>query len=162
GVAAAGTLALGALAGGLNALLITRLRLPPLIVTLGSFSLFRGVAEGITAGVDNFTAFPESFLFLCQGYAVGGIPAQLPIFFVAAFGFWLLWPATTIGRGLFATGFSPGGARYAGPPVGRRVGLVYLLSGLVSSLAAIISVAPLGQAKADAGTGYELLAITAV
>ena len=47
-------------------------------------------------------------------------------------------------------------------PVERRVGLVYVLSGLVSSLAAIIYVAHLGQAKADAGTGYELLAITAV
>jgi rhamnose transport system permease protein len=161
-VAAVGTLALGALAGGLNALLITRLRLPPLIVTLGSFSLFRGLAEGITAGVDNFTAFPESFLFLGQGYAVGGVPAQLPIFVVAALGFWLLLHRTTIGRGLFAIGFSPEGARYAGIPVGRRIGLVYVLSGLVSSLAAIIYVAHLGQAKADAGTGYELLAITAV
>src|SRR5579885_306365 len=71
GMAAAATLVLGALAGGLNAFLITRLRLPPLIVTLGSFSLFRGLAAGITAGVDNFTAFPEGFLFLGQGYALG-------------------------------------------------------------------------------------------
>jgi rhamnose transport system permease protein len=162
GVAAAGTLAIGALAGGLNALLITRLRLPPLIVTLGSFSLFRGLAEGITRGVDNFTAFPDSFLFLGQGYTVFGIPAQLPIFLAVAVGFWLLLHRTTIGRGLFAIGFSPEGARYAGIPVGRRVGLVYVLSGLVASLAAVLYVAHLGQAKADAGTGYELLAITAV
>jgi rhamnose transport system permease protein len=160
--AAAGTLVFGALAGGLNALLITRLRLPPLIVTLGSFSLFRGLAEGITGGVDNFTAFPESFLFLGQGYTVGGIPTQLPIFIAAAVGFWLLLHRNTIGRALFAIGYSPEGARYAGLPVSRRLGLVYVLSGLVASLAAIIYVAHLGQAKADAGTGYELLAITAV
>src|SRR5207248_5661000 len=69
---------------------------------------------------------------------------------------------TTIGRALYAIGFSPEGARYAGIPVARRVGLVYVLSGLVASLAAVIYVAHLGQAKADAGTGYELLAITAV
>ena len=77
--------------------------------------------------------------------------------------FWVLLHRTTIGRALFAIGFSPEGARYAGHP-GRRGGsaLVYVLSGLAASLAAVIYVAHLGQAKADAGTGYELLAITAV
>jgi len=54
------------------------------------------------------------------------------------------------------------GARYAGIPVARRLGLAYLLSGLTSSIAAIIYVAHLGQARSDAGTGYELDAITAV
>ena len=117
GVAAAGTLAVGALAGSLNAVLITRLRIPPLIVTLGSFSLFRGLAEGITGGVDNFTRFPESFLFLGQGYLFGGVPTQLLIFVPVAVGFWLLLHRTSIGRGLVAVGFSPEGARHAGIPV---------------------------------------------
>jgi rhamnose transport system permease protein len=162
GGAAAATLTIGGLAGGLNAFLITRLRLPPLIVTLGSFSLFRGLAEGLTRGVDNFTHFPDRFLFLGQGYYFGGFPAQLPLFVLVAVGFWLLLHRTTIGRTLFAIGYSAEGSRYAGIPVERSVGLVYVLSGLVSSLAAIIYVAHLGQAKADAGTGYELLAITAV
>ena len=66
------TLALGALAGSLNGLLITRGRIPALIVTLGSFSLFRGLAEGLTGGVDNFTHFPDRFLFLGQGYSLCG------------------------------------------------------------------------------------------
>jgi rhamnose transport system permease protein len=162
GLAVAGTLLMGAAAGGLNALLITRFRLPPLIVTLGSFSLFRGLAEGLTGGVDNFTGFPPGFQFLGQGYIAGGIPAQLPIFIGVAAGYWLLLHRTIVGRGLVAIGFSPEGARHAGIPVERRVGLVYVLSGLVASLAAVIYVAHLGQAKADAGTGYELLAITAV
>ena len=81
---------------------------------------------------------------------------------MAAAFFWLLLHRTAIGRGLRAIGFSPEGARYAGLPVDRRLALVYVLSGLVASLAAIIYVAHLGQAKADAGTGYELVAITAV
>ncbi len=161
-LAAPMTLAVGALAGGLNGLLITRLRIPPLIVTLGSFSLFRGLAEGMTGGVDNFTHFPAAFLFLGQGYLPGDIPSQLPIFLAVAAGFWVLLHRSTVGRSLFAIGFSPEGARYAGLPVDRRVGLVYVLSGAISSLAAVIYVAHLGQAKADAGTGYELLAITAV
>jgi len=156
------TLLVGTAAGALNGALITRLRIPPLIVTLGSFSLFRGLAEGITGGVDNFTRFPENFLFLGQGYLGGILPPQLPIFVVVAFCFWLLVHRTTIGRALACIGFSPEGARHAGIPVERRIGLVYLLSGCVASLAAIIYVAHLGQAKADAGTGYELLAITAV
>src|SRR6266705_6006597 len=69
-LAAICALAAGAVGGGLNALLITRLKLPPLIVTLGTFSLFRGLAEAITRGVDNFTRFPQSFLFLGQGYII--------------------------------------------------------------------------------------------
>jgi rhamnose transport system substrate-binding protein len=162
GAAAALTLVFGALAGGLNGLLITRLRIPPLIVTLGSFSLFRGLAEGVTRGVDNFTGFPAGFLFLGQGYFFGVVPAQVPIFVAVAAAFWVLLHRGTVGRGLMAIGFSPDGARYAGLPVARLTGLSYVLSGLVASLAAIIYVAHLGQAKADAGTGYELLAITAV
>jgi rhamnose transport system substrate-binding protein len=161
-VAALTTLGVGIGAGGLNALLIARLRLPPLIVTLGTFSLFRGLAEGLTSGADNFTGFPEDFLFLGQGYLLGGVPAQLPIIVIAAVGFWLLLHGTTVGRSLFAIGLSPEGARYAGIPVERRLALVYVLAGAIASLAAIIYVAHLGQAKADAGTGYELMAITAV
>jgi len=156
------TLVLGGLAGGVNGMLITRGRIPALIVTLGSFSLYRGLAEGLTGGVDNFTDFPEPFLFLGQGYSLGGVPTQVPIFVFVAAAFWVLLHRTTIGRGLAAIGFSPKGARYAGLPVERLVGLVYVLSGLVASLAAVIYAAHLGQAKADAGTGYELAAITAV
>src|SRR5262249_57737093 len=96
-----------------------------------------------------------------EGYVPGGVPAQLPVLAVAAAGFWLLLHRSVIGRQLFAIGFSPEAARYAAVPVGPRLALVYVLSGLSAGLAAIIYVAHLGQAKANAGTGYELLAITA-
>jgi ribose/xylose/arabinose/galactoside ABC-type transport system permease subunit len=161
-LAAGLTFGVGVLAGGVNALLITRLRLPPLIVTLGSFSLFRGLAEAITRGVDNFTGFPPDFLAFGQGYYGGVIPAQLPIFAAVGVAVWLLVHRTTFGRSFRAIGFAPEGARYAGLPVERRVALAYLLSGAAAALAAILYVARVGQAKADAGTGYELLAITAV
>ncbi len=74
----------------------------------------------------------------------------------------MLLHRSVIGRALYTIGFTPAGARYAGIPVAKRVGLVYVLSGLVSSLAAIIYVSHLGQARSDAGNGYELDAITAV
>jgi rhamnose transport system permease protein len=155
------TLGIGALAGGLNATLITWLRLPPLIITLGTYSLFRGLAEAITHGADTFTNFPASFLFLGQERWLG-IPAQAPIFAAVAVAVWLLVHRTTFGRSFRAIGFAPEGARYAGIPVERRIALVYVLAGIVAALAAIIYTARLGQAKADAGTGYELFAITAV
>jgi ribose/xylose/arabinose/galactoside ABC-type transport system permease subunit len=160
-IAAACTIGVGALAGGLNAGLIAWLRLPPLIVTLGTYSLFRGLAEAITRGVDTFTDFPNSLLFLGQERWLG-IPAQAPIFIVAVIFFWLLVHRTTFGRSFRAIGFAPEGARFAGIPVGRRVAMTYVLAGIVSGIAAIIYTARLGQAKADAGTGYELFAITAV
>jgi rhamnose transport system permease protein len=155
------TLGIGALAGGLNATLITWLRLPPLIVTLGTYSLFRGLAEAITRGADTFTNFPASFLFLGQERVLG-IPAQAPIFVFVTVSVWLLVHRTTFGRSFRAIGFAPEGARYAGIPVERRLTLVYVFAGVVVALASIIYTARLGQAKADAGTGYELYAITAV
>jgi rhamnose transport system permease protein len=156
------TLLLGVAGGLLNAVLITRLKFPPLIVTLGTLSLFRGIAEGATGGIQHYSGFPESFLWLGQGYVGGVVPTQLFIFVAAALGtaWWL--HRTSAGRALYAIGHSPEGARYAGIPVTRRLNAVYILSGFAASLAAVIYVAHLGQAKSDAGTGYELMAITAV
>lgn len=161
-IAAIATLIVGIAGGGLNAFMISRLKFPPLIVTLGTFSLFRGIAEGLTRGIENYSGFSSRFLFLGQGYVGGIIPTQLFILIagVAAVAWWL--HRTIYGRSLYAIGFSAEGARYAGIPVGRRLALVYVLSGLISSVAAIVYVAHLGQAKSDAGTGYELMAITAV
>lgn len=156
------TLCLGVLGGFVNAFLITRLRALPLIVTLGTYSLFRGLAEGLTEGVQNYTGFPHAFLFLGQGFWMGAVPPQAPILIIAAVGYWLLLERSVIGRALSAIGFSPDGARHAGIPVNTRLSLVYVLSGFTASLAAVIYVAHLGQAKSDAGTGYELTAITAV
>jgi rhamnose transport system permease protein len=160
-LAAACTLGIGALAGGINASLITWLRLPPLIVTLGTFSLFRGLAEAITRGADTFTNFPASFLVLGQE-RMFGVPTQVWFFIIVAVAIWLLVHRTTFGRSFRAIGFAPEGARYAGIPVERRLAMVYVLAGIIAALAAIIYTARLGQAKADAGTGYELFAITAV
>src|SRR5215210_9340126 len=156
------TLLLGVAGGALNAALITRLKFPPLIVTLGTLSLFRGIAEGVTGGIQHYSGFPASFLHLGQGYVAGRVPTQLFIFVAAALAaaWWL--HRTSFGRALYAVGHSAEGARYAGIPVSRRLATVYILSGFAASLAAVIYVAHLGQAKSDAGTGYELMAITAV
>src|SRR5260370_18139519 len=115
------------------------------------------MAEGITGGIENYSGFSPRFLFLGQGYIGGVIPTQLRVVLVAILriAWWL--HTTGSGRSLYAIGYSPEGARYAGIPVARRLGFVYLLSGLGASLAAVIYVAHLGQAKSDAGSGYELM-----
>ncbi len=156
------TLLIGVAGGALNALPITVLRIPPLIVTLGTYSLFRGLAQGLTGGVASYSNFSPGFLFLGQGYLWHSIPPQSFVLIAAILGYWTLVHRTVIGRTFFTLGYSFEATRYAGVPVARRLRLVYVLAGLVSSAAAILYVAHTGQAKADAGTGYELMAITAV
>jgi len=161
-IAAIAAIAVGTIGGAVNALLIAR-GIPPLIVTLGTYSLFRGLAEGLTGGVRNYSNFPPAFLWLGQGdFAGSGIPSQTLVVALGAIAFWLLLHRMTIGRALRAIGFAPDGARYAGLAVTRSTGLVYLLSGAAAGLASLLYVSRLGQAKADAGTGFELMAITAV
>ncbi len=160
-VAGLAAIAFGALGGGVNAVLITRLNLPPLIVTLGTFSLFRGLAEALTKGAESYSGFSPSFLALGNA-DIAGLPAQIWVFFTVAAGIWVLVHHTTFGRSFRAIGFSPEGARYAGIPVARNTSLAYIIAGAVAGLAAVILVARLGEARANAGIGYELLAITAV
>ena len=160
-LAALGAIGVGALGGGLNAALITRLRLPPLIVTLGTFSLFRGLAEALTGGTKSYTNFPESFLALGNGFVLG-VPVQAWVFGVVAVGAWVLVHRTTYGRSFRAIGFAPEGARFAGIPVQKRLALAYTMAGTVAGLAAVIFVSRVTEARASAGVGYELAAITAV
>lgn len=161
-VAIAIALATGTAGGALNAALIARLDIPPLIVTLGSMSLFRGIAEGITRAAVNYTGFSPRFIAFGQGYLGGVLPAQVPLFVFVFIAYVVLLHRSVAGRALYAIGFAGTGARYAGIPVRRRIAEVYVLAGLMSSVAALVYVAHLGQARSDAGNGYELDAITAV
>ena len=155
-------LLVGGLCGALNAFLVAWLRRPALIVTLGTYTLYRGVAEGFTHGAASYTGYPDSFLFLGQGYFWKVVPVQLPILVVVAIFYYVLLHRSLIGRGLYAIGLNTPGALHAGIPVRNYLFLIYMLAGVVSALAGIILVAHLGLAKSDLGTGYELGAITAV
>lgn len=159
--AALGAIGVGTLGGATNAALIARFGLPPLIVTLGTFSLFRGLAEAFTGGTRAYTGFPDSFLALGNSFFLG-IPMQAWVFAAVAIVVWLLVHRTTFGRAIRAIGFAPEGARYAGLPVARRIAAAYTLAGAVSGLAAVIFVSRVTEARANAGIGYELAAITAV
>lgn len=161
-LAALAALAVGALGGALNGVVITRLRVPPLIVTLGTFSLYRGLAEAFTGGYVSYTGFPTAFLALGQRYLFGLLPTQFLVVAVLFFALWLGLHRAVLGREVTAVGFNSAGARYAGVKVERVTLLVYVVGGLCAAAAGLIYVARIGQAKADAGLGYELLAISAV
>ncbi|MBL8761005.1 MAG: substrate-binding domain-containing protein [Phycisphaerae bacterium] len=161
-LAACAGIAVGGLGGLLNAALVTRAKIPPLIVTLGTLWLFRGSAEAITRGVDTVTGFPDWFLTLGQGYLGGVVPMQLPILVAGSFFFWLLVHRGIAGRAWTMIGFSESAARHSCVNVERSLTLAYTLAGLTAGVASVVYVAHIGQAKADAGTGYELSAITAV
>lgn len=151
----------GALGGAVNAGLVAGLKMPPLIVTLGTFSLFRGLAEALTKGSESYSGFPDGFLALGNS-DLAGVPMQVWILAAVGLAIWFLVHRTTYGRSLRAIGFAEEGARYAGLPVARNVSLAYIIAGAVAGLAAVILVSRLGEARANAGIGYELLAITAV
>jgi rhamnose transport system substrate-binding protein len=155
-------LAAGAAGGALNAALVARLGIPPLIVTLGSMSLFRGIAEGMTGAAVNYTGFPHAFLAFGQGYLGGVIPWQVPLFVAIFAAYATFLHRTPAGRAVYAIGFGAPGARYAGIDVRRRLAGLYVATGMMASVAAIVYVSHLGQARADAGNGYELDAIAAV
>ena len=108
-----------------------------------------------------FTAISGRPIQVLGAHAAYGGRQTLILAPVAAL-YWVLLHRSVVGRGLFAIGHNPEAARYSGIPVARHLRTVYLLSGLTASLAALVYVARIGQAKSDAGTGYELLAITAV
>lgn len=156
------TLALGAAGGLLHGWLIARFKVPPLIVTLGTFSLYRGLAEAATGGYASFTGFPAGFLRLGQGYLGGWLPAQSLLVALVFGALWLVLHLLPLGREITAVGFNPAGARFAGIRTRRVVLRVYVICGACAALAGLIYVARIGQAKADAGTGYELFAIAAV
>jgi rhamnose transport system permease protein len=161
-LALAAALAAGAAGGALNALLIAGLDIPPLIVTLGSMSLFRGIAEGLTGAAINYTNFPPAFLALGQGYLGGVVPWQVPLFAAIFVAYAVVLHRAPAGRAWYAIGFGAPGARYAGIDVRRRLAVLYFATGLMASVAAIVYVSHLGQARSDAGNGYELDAIAAV
>ncbi|WP_216896980.1 ABC transporter permease [Nocardia alni] len=138
------SLAGGGLWGLINGVLVARAKIPPLIVTLGSFGAALGAAQLITGGVDTRTV-PESLRnSLGFGTLLGGIPdLVLVALVVTLFGAWLLH-TTRFGRYTYAIGSSAEAARRSGIGVTRHLVLVYLMTGLLSGLAGFMNLAYFG------------------
>jgi len=149
------------LAGGLfNALFVTRLGLHPLVVTLGTLSLYSGIALVLSGG-SGVSSFPHWFVYLGQWY-LGPVPVQLIFFAVIAALAWIVLARTPFGRYLYAIGDNVEAARFSGVPVRRVLIALYTAVGLLVAIAAIIYTSRVSSARADAGFGLELDVIAAV
>jgi rhamnose transport system permease protein len=147
----------GLLAGTANGLIISRLKIPPIIVTLATMAAYRGIAIGLSKGVSY--PVPQSFYFIGQG-GIFGIPTQLIMLVGVAVIVSTLLRRTTFGLSLFAIGNSEEAARYSAIRASLAKTTVYAVSGFLSAIASLVYVARVVSAKADFGTGYELDAIT--
>jgi rhamnose transport system permease protein len=155
-------LVVGALGGLMNGLLVARAGLPSLVVTLGTLALFRGLAL-IVLGPRGISDFPDAFTELGFGRVPGTpIPWPFVIFIALAVLLGIVLHRTWVGRQIYAIGKNAGAARYSGVRVTRvKVGL-FVLSGLIASLAGIILTSRLSSARADAGAGMTLTVVTVV
>jgi ribose transport system permease protein len=155
------TLAIGALAGALNGLFVSRWSLQPMIVTLASLSIFSGATYLITKG-SPITVNSDSFNFIGGGVILGTIPLPVIIMVVIFAGGYYLLTRTPFGRHIYAVGGNEEAAYLSGVSVRKTKLLAYTLSGAGAAIAGIVVTARLTSAQPLAGQGYELDAIAAV
>ncbi len=150
----------GAAAGFLNGLVITKVRVPPLIMTIATLALYRGLAEGISQA-HSVRGYPEWFYFIGQADFLG-VPAQLWLLLIAIVVSGIVLDRTTFGRTLYAIGNNETAARFSGLPVDRVKLIIYTLSGFMAGLSATVLVSRVTTTRSDMGMGYELDVIAAV
>lgn len=160
--AALAGLLLGTLGGMLNGYLVSRIKLPSLVVTLGTYAFYRGIAYGFL-GDQAARGYPKAFTYFGQGRVFDTlVPFSVVLFIVMAILFGLALHRTTFGRYLYAIGSNENATLYSGVPVARIKFIIYTLSGFMAALAGLILAARFGSTRPDIGTGLELSVITAV
>jgi len=150
----------GTLAGLLNGLVIVYLGVPPLIVTLATLAIYRGLSFGISES-RSVNGFPDSFAFWGSG-DIGGMPVQLYLLVGVLIVSALALARTPLGRCVYAIGNNETAARFAGLRVGRIKLLMYSFSGFMAAVAGFIFTSRVTSTRADAATGLELDVIAAV
>ena len=165
GVGTPGLVAIGIAAGltcgVFNGLLVTRFGLPSIVVTIGTMSLFRGIAF-IILGDQAYKGYPASFAFFGQGYVWWVVSFELVLFLAAALVYGFLLHRTSFGRRIFAIGNNPVAAQYSGVRVGRIKFVLFCLTGLMAGIASVLITSRLGSTRPSIAQGYELEVITMV
>lgn len=156
-------LAVGALCGACNGALVAGGKLPSIVVTIGTMSLFRGIAQ-VALGDRAITGYAPAFQALGQGTVLDWppLPASFVVFLVLALAFGIVLHRTRFGRALYAIGSNPTAARFAGLQVVRARFLLFTLSGLLSGLAAVLLTARIASTRPNIATGWELTVVTMV
>lgn len=155
-------LAVGALIGLINGLIVTKIRVNSVIATLGVGTILTGLAFAYSAGVPIVAGVPEDFLQLSLGRWLLGIPNNILIMAVVLGGLWLLVERTSLGQEIQAVGGNPAAARLAGIDVDRIKILGFIISGVCAALTGILLASRLGSGTASAADSYLLTAFAAV
>lgn len=155
-------LALGALIGVVNGLIVTKLRVNSVIATLGVGTIIVGLAFAYSAGVPIVAGVPEGFLQLSLGRWLFGIPNPIIIMAVVVVGLWVLVERTAIGQEIQAVGGNPIAARLAGISVDRIKILGFVISAVCAALTGALLASRLGSGTTNAADSYLLTAFAAV
>ena len=159
-------LSVGTLCGAVNGLGVISLGLHPFIITLGTLSIFRGVAF-VTTQAQSIGQFNPAFVggFISYPLKFGSSESiyPIPLCILIAITLWGTYylSMTVTGRKLYAIGGNELAARYAGLPVERLKGMTYVIAGLMAGVAAMINIGYYGSAASSDGAGYELEVIAA-
>lgn len=153
--------AVGAALGAVNGALIGLLRLPPIVVTLGTMSVFRGAIFVLSGGAWVSSHQMSADFIALPLQRLGGVTALVWLALMVVLGAWFLTRHTRFGRELYAIGNHPVSAAYVGIPIARRLGAVYVLSGAVAGLCGDLWVARYAVAFTEIANGFELQAIAA-
>jgi rhamnose transport system permease protein len=152
----------GAAAGAINGLLVTRLGLPSLAVTIGTLALYRGIAT-ILLGAKTVSNFPVIYTDAgVNALPHTDIPYSVGIFAVLAVVFGIVLHSTPLGRSIYAMGASPDAALFAGIRVKRVKTILFTTSGVVCALAGVLWTFRLSTAVQDNGLGLELSVVAIV
>jgi rhamnose transport system permease protein len=155
-------LVVGVLAGAINGLLVTRLGLPSLAVTIGTLGLYRGVAN-IILGPNTISNFPAAYTNLgVNGVLHTNLSFSAAVFIVLAVIFGVVLHFTPAGRSIYAMGASPEAAMFAGIRVKRIKTMLYIVSGVVCSLAGVLLTFRLSTSVNTNGLGLELDVVAVV
>jgi rhamnose transport system permease protein len=155
-------LAVGAIGGAVNGLLVTRVGLPALAVTIGTLALYRGIAVGLL-GTTAITSFDRWWTTLVKSKIAGsGVPTVMILYVVLLAAFVIMLHFTSFGRGVFAIGLSKDAAIFSGVNAERTRLILFVLSGLMSALAGVYYALYYNSARGDNATGMELQVIAAV
>ena len=156
-------LGVGIVCGAFNGWLVTGFGLPSIVVTIGTMSLYRGIAQ-VVLGDQAITTYPEEYTNLAQLYIIQEPPLYLAfiLFLVLAVVFTVALHFTAWGRMLYAIGNNPVAARFSGIPVNRIRFLIFVLTGLLSGLASALLTARIGSTRPNIALGWELEVVTMV
>lgn len=154
-------LIVGLMCGALNGVLVTRLGLPSIVVTIGTMSLFRGISF-IVLGDQAYRGYPSDFAFFGQGYVWWVISFEFVLFGIIAAIYAVILHRTNFGRAVYAIGNNPTGALFSGIRVARIKFILFLLTGLMSGVAAICLTSRLGSTRPSIAFGWELEIVTMV